>query len=112
MAKTKQKAKSAAPYVQRMLEDEYVHDQLINAAARLRDAYGRVSSKRSKAADDKRVYAHVREAAGSLRNAVTAVQRKPPPRKRGRKALIAAGVAGAGAAAIAASKSKGGAQSE
>ncbi|HET8672132.1 MAG TPA: hypothetical protein VFL87_00735 [Thermoleophilaceae bacterium] len=111
MAKTK--AKSAAPYVQRLLEDEYVHDQLMNAAERLRDAYGRVSSKKAKAADDKRFYNQVREAAGSLRNAANAIQRKPPPRRRGRKVLIVTGVAGAAAAAtVAASKAaKGGQES-
>jgi hypothetical protein len=111
MAKTKKKAKSAAPYVQRLVEDEYVHDQLMNAAARLREAYDRASSKKAKAADDKRFYNHVREAAGSLRNAANAIQRKPPPRKRGRKVLIVAGAAGAAAAAAAASKAaKGGQQ--
>ncbi len=110
MAKTKQKAKNAGPYVQRLLEDEYVHDQLMNAATRLREAYGRASRKKGKAADDKLLYNQVREAAGSLRNAAKAIQRKPPPRRRGRKALIVAGVAGAAAAAAAGKAAKGGRQ--
>ena len=75
MAKSKQ-AKSAAPYVQRLLEDEYVQQQLRTAAARLREAYGRASRKRGKAAEDKKLY-------DNLRDAVTSTRRSFRPRRFG-----------------------------
>jgi ferric-dicitrate binding protein FerR (iron transport regulator) len=82
MAKT-DKAKSALPYARRLLEDEYVQEQLRSAAVALRTAYGRARAERADATEDKRLYGHVREAAISLRKATTALQRpKPAPRKR------------------------------
>jgi len=97
MAKTKKQAKSAVPYVRRVLEDEYVHEQLRRASAGLRAAYGRVSSRRGEAAEDKKLYGHLREAATSARRAVLAVRRRPEPKRRGRKLLLVV-VAGGGAA--------------
>jgi chemotaxis response regulator CheB len=46
--------------------------------------------------EDERVHAHLREAAGSLRGAAMALQRKPPPRpkRRGRKVVLVAALAG------------------
>jgi hypothetical protein len=104
MAKTKTaqfKLSSAAPYLRRLVEDERVHDQLADAAARLNKAYRRAARKKkgAQAAEDKKLYAHVRGAAASLRGAAMALQRKPPPKpkRRGRKLLLAGGLAlGAG----------------
>jgi hypothetical protein len=99
MAKTKQ-AKSAAPYLQRLVEDEYVQQQLRMAAARLREAYGRASRKRGKAAEDKKLYDNLRDAVTSTRRAALALQRRQPePKRRGRKLLVVA-VAGGGVAII------------
>jgi hypothetical protein len=96
--KTADLTRSAAPYVRRLLEDEHVHDQLNDAATRLRKAYRRAERKKkgAKAAEDKKLYAHVRAAAGSLRGAALALQRKPPPKpkRRGRKIMLAATVTG------------------
>ncbi|HJS93841.1 MAG TPA: hypothetical protein VJ741_06230 [Solirubrobacteraceae bacterium] len=94
MAKSKN-AKSAVPYARRLLEDEYVQEQLRNAAGGLRAAYGRARKQRSQAAEDKRLYGHVREAVTSIRNAATALQRpKPKPKRRFRKVVVLAGAVG------------------
>jgi hypothetical protein len=99
MAKSKQ-AKSAVPYVQQLVEDEYVQQQLRTAAARLREAYGRASRKRGKAAEDKKFYDNLRDAVTSTRRAALALQRRQPePKRRGRKLLLVA-VAGGGAVVI------------
>jgi hypothetical protein len=95
--KTARLTRDAGPYVRRLLEDEYIHDQLSDAAARLRKAYDRAERKKkgAKAAEDKKLYAHVRGAAGSLRSAALALQRKPPePKRRGRKVLVVGSLVG------------------
>ena len=103
MAKTAQRKDEAALYMRRLLEDERVHDQLADAAARVREAYQRIerTKKGGKAAEDKKLYENVREAAGSLRGAVIALRQPPPkPKRTGRKVLIVA-VAAVGAGLIA-----------
>jgi hypothetical protein len=91
MAKAKKQAKATAPYVRRLLEDEHVQEQLRTAASGLRAAYGRVRRQGGKAAEDKRLYANLRQAATSIRGAATAVQRpKPEPRRRLQKTAAAA----------------------
>src|SRR5947209_10963590 len=98
MAQTN-KAKRTLPYVQRLLEDEYVQDQLREAAIGLRKTYGRAARKRTQAPDDKKLYESLRRAATSIRNATVALRRpEPPPKRRVRKLLII--VAAAGAAAM------------
>ena len=89
-------AKSALPYARRLLEDQYVQEQLRNAAGGLRAAYDRARKQRAQAPEDKRLYGHVREAATSIRNAATALQRpKPEPKRRLRKVVVLAGAVGA-----------------
>jgi hypothetical protein len=94
--KSKQ-AKDALPYAKRLAEDEKIQRNLLNAAERLRDAYGRAVRKRGKAAEDKKLYDNVREAATSIRKAAGRAQRKAKPKRRARKL---AAVAAAGAAAV------------
>jgi hypothetical protein len=97
MAKTAQLRKNVAPYMRRLMEDERVHEHLTEASAALRKAYSRGRRKKgAKAAEDKKLYAHVRAAAVSLRRAGTALQRKPPPKpkRRGRKLLLAGALGG------------------
>src|SRR5437870_5802869 len=96
MAKTST-ARSALPYVQRMLEDEYVREQLREAVVGLRGVYVRAAAKRADAADDRKLYGSLRHAATSVRNAAMELrQAEPPPKRRGRKLLII-GLAGGGA---------------
>ena len=86
---------NAGVYLQRLVEDDYVHEQITEAISRLHKAYRRADRKKgAKAAEDKKLYEHVRAAAGSLRRAGTALQRKPPkPKHRGRKVAAAAALA-------------------
>jgi hypothetical protein len=99
MAKSRKKG-SAATYAKRLADDHYVHEQLREAAGRLQGAYARASRKRGKAAEDKKVWDQLRQAAGSIRKATLAVRgRRPEPKRRGRKLLIAA-LAGSGAAVV------------
>ncbi len=92
MAKT-DKAKSALPYARRLLEDEYVQEQLRNAAGALRSAYGRARREKANATEDKRLYGNLRQAATSLRRATSALQRpqpQPKPKRWLRKAVTLA----------------------
>jgi predicted Zn-ribbon and HTH transcriptional regulator len=93
---------NAGIYLQRLVEDDYVHEQITEAVSRLHKAYRRADRKKgAKAAEDKELYEHVRAAAGSLRRAGTALQRKPPkPKHRGRKLLVAGAVAAGGAVVV------------
>jgi|SRR5215211_7274030 len=99
MARSRKK-KSAAIYAKRLADDQYVHEQLREAAGRLQGAYARVSRKRGKAAEDKEVWDHLRQGAGSIRKATLAVRGgRPEPKRRGRKLLVVA-LAGGGAAVV------------
>ncbi len=98
MAK-RNKTKAAVPYVRRLAEDENVQRHVREASARLRQAYGRVTRKRGRAVEDKKLYDHLRGAATSMRLGALALQRREPePKRRGRKLLV---VAAAGGAAVA-----------
>jgi hypothetical protein len=86
----KKKAKKAAPYVRRTLQDERVHRHLSDAAEGLRKAYSRAARQSgAKAVEDKKLYGHVRSAAASLRAAlgIVAEPEPEPPKRRKRKAL-------------------------
>lgn len=84
-------AKSALPYLRQLIEDEYVQEQLRDAAGGLRAAYDRARKERARATEDKRLYGHVRDAASSIRRAAFALQRpEPEPKHRLRKVAILA----------------------
>ena len=96
--KKKKKARRAAPYVRRTLEDERVHRHLSDAAAGLSKAYRRAARQPgAKAVEDKKLYDHVRGALGSIRAALGIVSEPEPepPKRRKRKALTVAVLAGA-----------------
>ena len=80
----KKKARRAAPYVRRTLEDERVHRHLSEAAAALGKAYRRAARQPgAKAVEDKKLYANVRGAAASIRAALGIVSEpEPEPPKR------------------------------
>ena len=86
----KKKAKKAAPYVRRTLQDERVHRHLSEAAAALGKAYRRAARQPgAKAVEDKKIYANVRGAAASIRAALGIVSEPEPepPKRRKRKAM-------------------------
>jgi hypothetical protein len=97
MAKRKQ-AKSALPYIQRLLDDDVVQEQFRSAAGGLRTAYLRARAQRGQAVEDKKLYGSLRKAAVSIRNATQALQRpEPTPKRRTRKlATIALAMGSAG----------------
>ena len=72
-------------YVRQVFEDEYVQEQLRHAAIGLRDAYERTRRERAQATEDKRLYANLRQAATSIRNAAMAIQKKPEPKPKRRR---------------------------
>jgi hypothetical protein len=111
MAKAKkkaQKAQSAAvsarnnPYVRRILEDEDLRTNIVDAYESARKAYGRLSNGKSPSKqifDDKKLQKEIKNAASSVRDASVAL-REAPKKKRGGgfgKVLLV-GVAGAGVA--------------
>ena len=100
MARTKQakkKARSAVPYIQRLLEDQHVQEQLRSAASGLRGVYRRATRQGPKATEDKRLYGHLRQSVTSIRDAIIALQQpQPQPKHRGRK-LAGAALVGGGA---------------
>lgn len=70
--------KSATYYIQRLFEDEYVQEQLRAAAGGLRSVYERARKQPAQAAEDKKLYDSLRQAAVSTRRAATALRRPEP----------------------------------
>jgi hypothetical protein len=93
-------AANAGTYAQRLIENEYVQDQLASAAQNIRAAYRRASKRRVEPTRDEKLRRQVREAALSLREAANALQsgRREPKKRRGRR-LVLVVVLGAGATA-------------
>jgi ferric-dicitrate binding protein FerR (iron transport regulator) len=87
-------------YVQRIVEDEDLRDNLRTAFESARKAYGRMSNGKGPAKalmEDKKVQKQLREAATSLREAADTL-RAPAKRKRRRGRLLVLGLVGAGLA--------------
>jgi hypothetical protein len=96
MVATKQ-VRAAAPVVDRLLKDRRVQDQLLDAGDHLSQVYRRVSRRKAKAAEDKKVYAHVRKGVVALRKAGTTATE---PRRRPWGKLLALTVVAGGAAVV------------
>jgi hypothetical protein len=92
------KAVRSNPYVQRLIEDQELRENLRSAFVSARKAYGRVNGKGpAKALDDKKVQRELKDAASSLRDAADALRGgRKRKRRRGRVLLVA--VVGAGLA--------------
>ena len=85
-------------YVQRLLEDPELRENLRTAYESARKAYGRMNGKApGKALDDKKVQRDLRQAVESLRDAVESLREKPKRKKRRGRTMIVA-IVGAGAA--------------
>jgi hypothetical protein len=88
-----------SPYVQRLIEDEELRENIREAYESLRKAYGRLSNGKAPAKailDDKKLQKELRSAAISLRDAGEALREGPKRKKRrwGRRLLILAVGAG------------------
>ncbi|HKH14691.1 MAG TPA: hypothetical protein VKA47_08565 [Solirubrobacterales bacterium] len=95
----------AGVYAQRLIDNEYVQENLVQAVESLRAAYRRASKRRVEPARDEKLRRQVRQAALSLREAASALQsgRSKPKKRRGRRVLVVLAVGAGAAAAILAS---------
>jgi len=74
------------PYVQRLVEDEDLRQNIVQAYESARDAYGRLSNGKSPAKqifEDKKLQKHIRQSAGGVRDASVALYEAPQKRKSG-----------------------------
>jgi hypothetical protein len=106
MAAKKKAAKAGAaavalkdsPYVQRLVQDEELRENIMEAYESLKKAYGRLNGKAPAKAlmDDKKLQKDLRSAAISLRDAGEALREGPKRKKRhwGRRLLVLAVGAG------------------
>jgi hypothetical protein len=82
------------PYVQRLLEDDDLRDELRAAFDSARKAYGRIDSKGpAKAFEDKKVQRDLKQAAESLKSAADSL-RESPKRKGGFGRLLFLAIVG------------------
>jgi hypothetical protein len=102
--KAAQQARSN-PYVQRLIDDEDLRQNIVQAFESARDAYSRLSNGKSPTAqifDDRKLQKHIRSAASSARDASVALHEAPRKRKSGGgggfKRLLLLGVVGTGVA--------------
>jgi hypothetical protein len=88
----------------RLVDDDYVHEQLGDAATRLRQAKSRGARRRSKAVEDKKLYDQLRNAATSLTKAGRALtgererERELKRKQARRRVIVAVTLAGGGVA--------------
>ena len=92
------KAVRSNQYVQRLMEDEELRDNLRNAFTSAKNAYGRINGKGpAKALDDKKTQRELRDAAVSFKEATDQLRGvKKRKKRKGRLFLLA--LVGAGAA--------------
>jgi hypothetical protein len=98
--KAAQQARSN-PYVQRLIEDEDLRQNIVQAFESARDAYSRLSNGKnptSQIFDDKKLQKHIKEAAGNVRDASVALHEAPRKRRGGFKRLVLLGIVGTGVA--------------
>jgi hypothetical protein len=104
--KKAQKAQKAAlkarynPYVQRIVEDEDLRDNLMQAYESAKKAYGRLANGKSPTKqifDDKKLQKDIKKTAASVKDASVALRERPKKRRGGGKFVLLA-VATAGVA--------------
>ncbi len=74
------------PYVQRLVEDEDLRKNIVQAYESARDAYSRLSNGKSPAKqvfEDKKLHKHVKEVAGNVRDVSVALHEAPKKQKSG-----------------------------
>jgi hypothetical protein len=107
MASKKQKAQKAAlrarynPYVQRVIEDEDLRDNLMQAYESARKAYSRLANGKSPSKqifDDKKLQKEIKNAASNVRDASVALREAPKKRGLSFKRVLLLGAVGGGVA--------------
>ena len=74
------------PYVQRLIDDEDLRDNVTHAYESLRAAYGRVSNGKnttSQVFDDKKLHKQIKEASENIRDAAVALHDAPKKQRKG-----------------------------
>ena len=74
------------PYVQRLIEDEDLRQNIVEAFESARDAYGRLNNGKSPAKqvfEDKRLQKHIKQTAGNVRDASVALYEAPQKKRSG-----------------------------
>jgi hypothetical protein len=102
-AKARKAANGASPYVQRVVEDAELRENVRVAFDNAKRAYGRLTNGKpaAKVLDDKKLHKEMRQAAEALRDAGQALREGPKKRKRRRGGLgklLFVGIIGAGLA--------------
>ena len=109
-SKKAQKAQKAAmqarynPYVQRIIEDEDLRDNIVQAYESARKAYGRLANGKSPTKqifDDKKLQKELRKTAFNVKDASVALHEAPKKKKKGGlslKRVVLVGAVGAGVA--------------
>ena len=111
MAQAKKKAKKAQraamkarynPYVQRVIDDEDLRENIVTAYESARKAYGRLTNGKSPTKqifDDKKLQKEVKKSAEAIKDASVALRESPKKKRRGGIGkFLVVGVVGAGAA--------------
>jgi hypothetical protein len=90
------------PYVQKLIDDEDLRDNVVEAYEALRGAYGRVSNGKSttdQIFDDKKLQKQIKEASGNLRDVAVALHQAPKKQRSGGIGrILIVGIVGAGLA--------------
>jgi hypothetical protein len=90
------------PYVQQVIDDDDLRDNLVQAYEAARDAYERLSNGKSPTKqifDDKKLQKDIKEASESIRDAAVALRKAPKKQKSGGFGrVLLLGVVGAGLA--------------
>ena len=91
-------ASRLGPYVERLLQNAYVQDNLLDAVENLRQAYERSRKRRVEPARDEKIRRQLREAAFSLKAAGQALGsgRQKPKKRRAIRILIIVGLGAVG----------------
>jgi hypothetical protein len=101
-AKARSAATGASPYVQRVIEDAELRENVRVALENAKKAYGRLTNGKpaTKVLDDKKLHKEVKQAAESLRDAGQALREGPKKKKKrgGFGKLLLVGIIGAGVA--------------
>ncbi len=74
------------PYVQRLVEDDDLRKNIVQAYESARDAYSRLSNGKSPAKqvfEDKKLHKHVKEVAGNVRDVSVALHEAPKKQRSG-----------------------------
>jgi hypothetical protein len=100
--KARQAASGASPYVQRVIEDAELRENVKVAFDNAKSAYARMTNGKpaAKVLDDKKLHKEVRQAAEALRDAGQALREGPqkPKRSHGFLKLLFVAIVGAGVA--------------